>query len=108
MSNSSKIQDMANKSGLSDSQWGQLNKILTGALGIKRVKIFGSRATGKYRTGSDVDLAVWQELDSSAVVKLRQALEESTLPYFFDVVDVGSLGKEDKILTAIERDGVEL
>jgi len=96
------------KSGLTEEQWRRIREILTGVVGIKQVKLFGSRATGKYRVGSDVDLAVWVEPGSEAIFKLKSALEDSTLPYFFDVVDVGSLKEEDNILESIDRDGVEV
>ena len=48
---------------------------------------FGSRATGKAKDTSDLDLAVIGEapLDSKTFVALRDAFSESNIPYKVDV-----------------------
>lgn len=55
---------------------------------IEKALIFGSRAMGNYKRGSDVDLAIkGKKISSSTVRGLHDALnEEYPLPYFFDVV----------------------
>ncbi|WP_197018711.1 nucleotidyltransferase domain-containing protein [Selenomonas sp. ND2010] len=47
--------------------------------------MFGSRARGDARLASDIDLAVSGEAE--AIVRLAIALEDSQLPYTFDVID---------------------
>ncbi|MBI4237211.1 MAG: nucleotidyltransferase domain-containing protein [Deltaproteobacteria bacterium] len=55
---------------------------------IAEVIVFGSRAIGTSKPGSDVDLALKGHLDERTVARLSAALnEELPLPYFFDVVD---------------------
>ena len=52
---------------------------------IERVKIFGSRAMGNYKKGSDVDLAIaGSQITFKTVLRLRSMLNEDLpLPYFF-------------------------
>ena len=56
---------------------------------IEKALIFGSRAKGTFRPGSDVDIAVFGEAVSfSTISKLKDELEEEgPLPYLFDIVD---------------------
>jgi predicted nucleotidyltransferase len=56
---------------------------------IEKAAIFGSRAKGTFKPGSDVDLAVWGNGINLTMIASVHALleEEGPLPYFFDVVD---------------------
>jgi predicted nucleotidyltransferase len=65
--------------------------IVRGALhGIPcSIWLFGSRATGGASPVSDFDLAVWADEDVFArLVRAREELEESTIPFRVDVVDL--------------------
>jgi len=55
-----------------------------------QVWVFGSRATGKARRGSDLDLAIdlGQKLPSDIESALHFAFEDSNLPWTVDVVDM--------------------
>ena len=63
---------------------------------IEEVIIFGSRAMGNYKKGSDVDLALKGERVSRRVVRrLSDDLEEEyPLPYFFDIVSYNDISDE--------------
>ena len=52
---------------------------------IERVIIYGSRAMGNYRLGSDIDFAIIGELDFSAMLKLENQLDDLLLPYKIDI-----------------------
>ena len=71
------------------------------------VYLFGSRARGDAGIGSDVDIAVDAKgsLPSTALVKLRSALEESNVPLFVDVVDLRATSPtfRDSVLREGER-----
>ncbi len=56
------------------------------------VYLFGSCARGDTRQTSDVDIAVepYGPLPASILTNLRDALEESTIPYRVDVVDLSA------------------
>lgn len=71
--------------------------------GIVWVKIYGSRAKGSYRRGSDIDLAFSSPVNYSA--KLLAALDSLPLPYLFDVTHYESL-KNQALKEHIDRVGV--
>jgi len=73
------------------------------------VWVFGSRATGRARRGSDLDLAIdiGQALPANTETDLHFAFEDSDLPWTVDIVDMFTL--EDGIFRQnVERDRVIL
>lgn len=53
---------------------------------IEEVVIYGSRAKGNYRPGSDIDLTLkGPELDATLLSKLLTELDELNTPYLMDV-----------------------
>jgi uncharacterized protein len=59
-----------------------------------RVWVFGSRATGRARRYSDLDLLIdaGRPLSLDEAALLREAFEESDLPYGVDIVDWHAIG----------------
>ncbi|WP_228037448.1 nucleotidyltransferase domain-containing protein [Nodosilinea sp. LEGE 06152] len=76
---------------------------------IATVVLFGSRAKGNYKQGSDVDLAVkGDRVTHRTVAHLADVLNEDLpLPYFFDIVHYNSLASQP-LLEHIDRVGVVL
>ena len=74
---------------------------------IKEVVMFGSRAKGNCKKGSDVDMAIKGEnITHSTVTRLSYLLnEEKPLPYYFDIVHYEKI-KEPELLGHIDRVGV--
>ncbi len=70
-----------------------------------KVWVFGSRATGRARRYSDLDLVIDAghplTLDETAV--LAEAFEESDLPYRVDVVDWFAIGDRFREMIAADR-----
>lgn len=72
-----------------------------------RVFLFGSWARGTAQHGSDVDIAVeyregasgWQKIG-----ELRELLEESTVPYRVDVIDMQKAA--EGLVQEIRKDGI--
>ena len=61
--------------------------------------IFGSRARGKYREYSDVDIAIDSlDLTSEIKSKLEIEFENSTFPYEVDIVDLNCIKESFKNL----------
>ncbi|HLR34242.1 MAG TPA: nucleotidyltransferase domain-containing protein [Tissierellales bacterium] len=60
---------------------------------IDRASIFGSRSMGNYKSGSDVDIAIYGTNISIEIVnKINIELNEKLpLPYYFDIVHYDSL-----------------
>jgi len=74
-----------------------------------RVWVFGSRATGRARQGSDLDLAIdtGQQLPADLQSTLRFAFEDSDLPWTVDMVDMQGL-QDGVFRQNVERDKVAL
>lgn len=74
--------------GISDKSFAALIAFFEESADIERVVIFGSRAMGNYRNGSDIDLAVWGSgLTSSKVQRFSATLnEEMQIPYMVDLL----------------------
>lgn len=60
---------------------------------IEGASIFGSRAMGNYKNGSDIDLVVYGiDVTEEIINKLSVQLnEELPIPYYFDIVHYESL-----------------
>ncbi len=54
---------------------------------ILKVLVYGSRAMGREKPGSDVDLAIITNSERDLSGAVREALEALPTPYLFDVVD---------------------
>jgi amidophosphoribosyltransferase len=69
-----------------------------------KIRVFGSRATGKARAASDLDLAVdaGRALTLHEIGRLTEAFDEAPLPYKVDVVDLQTISSEFRKL--VERD----
>jgi predicted nucleotidyltransferase len=69
---------------------------------IEWVKIYGSRAMGNYKRGSDIDLVYANKEDISG--KLLADLDELPTPYLFDVTHYNSL-ENSQLKEHIDRVG---
>ncbi len=76
---------------------------------IECVIIFGSRAMGNYKKGSDVDLAIVGKMATRDVARrLSLALNETVLlPYYFDVVSYREIQNCD-LKAHIDENGIVL
>lgn len=61
---------------------------------ISEVKIFGSRAKGNYKTGSDIDLAIFGNIDEKLLRHIAFELDELSTPYKFDVLNFDTIENE--------------
>ncbi len=58
---------------------------------IEKAQIFGSRAMGNHRDNSDIDIALWGDIDNVTAARIEGSLEELPLPWKFDVVVYNSI-----------------
>ncbi len=78
---------------------------------VVEARLFGSRAKGNYKSGSDIDVVLFLETEQSnsrtkVVNELHDHLEEALpLPYFFDIVDYDSINN-DALKEHVDRVGV--
>ena len=95
-----------NKYGLTERDMKTIISIFNSYPEVRQVNLFGSRANGNYRLGSDVDLAIMNKgVSAKTLPKLRSDFEDSSLPYNIDLVDYTKLKKQE-FIDHIQRVGV--
>lgn len=93
------------KYGLSDTVVKELQNVFRGYDNVQRVIIFGSRAKGNYRIGSDVDLAVvGDSIGYSQLLDMKCKIDDADLLYKVDLVDYNK-NKNTPIGAHIDRVG---
>ena len=80
--------------GLSSEALALIRQVFRGHPEVREVKIFGSRAMGRFENHSDVDLAFWGDLDEGLVARIFAELDELPLPYTFDIKAYESIKHE--------------
>ena len=88
--------NIGNKFGLSPKISGLLRKVFSEFPEIREVKIYGSRAKGNFRPGSDIDFAVIApDFAYRDLLKLEDRIDELTLLYKTDLLDYNKLKNPD-------------
>ncbi len=78
--------------GLAPKELLVISSILKKFPEVHEALLFGSRAMGTFKPGSDVDIALKGNLSLEVVARVKAILEEeSPLPYTFDVVDYAGI-----------------
>jgi predicted nucleotidyltransferase len=84
--------DLPNEFGLKPRDMNTIHGILDKYPEIILVNIFGSRAKGTFKFGSDVDLAIINPgVDKEILRKIIEDFEESNLPFRVDIISTASL-----------------
>ena len=92
--------------GLSDRTLQKIHEVFKQYPQIEKAILYGSRATGTYRNGSDIDLTLCGEgLTHSILSKLDTDLDDLLLPYTIDLSVFSQIGNQDMV-AQIERVGV--
>ncbi len=92
-----------NRFGLTEKQLQRVSEAIGRFDGIREALVFGSRAMGNHKPGSDVDIAI---KGRNVAMELSSFLnEELPLPHYFDVVHYGSLDSES-LIRHIDEEGV--
>lgn len=72
--------------GLEASTLHKIRQIFSKYPDLEKVILYGSRAKGNYREGSDIDLCFYgKKLTAETLYRIDEALEELLLPYLFDL-----------------------
>ncbi|HCL55964.1 MAG TPA: hypothetical protein DHW82_03025 [Spirochaetia bacterium] len=91
--------------GLSDPVKKKLLSVLEKHPAIKRALIYGSRAKGNYREGSDIDMALFGEnLETGELMTILNEIDDLLLPYTLDLSIYHHL-KNDRLKEHIDRAG---
>ena len=96
-------------SGLTDRQLELIRKATGQFTEIEAALLFGSRAMGNYKPGSDVDIAIKGRCITEETIRSLNTLlnEELPLPHFFDIIHYDTLDNES-LVQHINQHGVPL
>lgn len=72
--------------GLSEINGKRIMDVFSRFSEVQEAVLFGSRAKGNYRQGSDIDIAVKGTVSKDVLSALLVAFDETVLPYFVDIV----------------------
>lgn len=88
-----------NEFGLSEKSMEIIREIYSQFPQIKSVILYGSRAKGNFKPGSDIDMTIVAapSFDFSALAKVNMMFHESSLPYLYDISDFSKLTNPDLI-----------
>lgn len=96
------------KYGLNENTLESVISIFAKHSKIEKVLLYGSRAKGNYRKGSDIDLAlVGENINIQDLNKILLELDELYLPYSFDLVIFERIENED-LIDHINRIGITI
>lgn len=94
------------KYGLNDMTIASIREVMSRYTQVERAIIYGSRAKGNYKTGSDIDLTLvgGRDLDLSVLSCIMDDIDDLLLPYSFDISVMHTINDKD-VLDHIQRAG---
>ena len=82
--------------GLKDTTIDKINTIFVQYPAIEQVILYGSRAKGSYRNGSDIDLTIkGKALTFTELMKIESQLDDLNLPYQIDISQFDKINNLD-------------
>ncbi|MBT4761809.1 MAG: nucleotidyltransferase domain-containing protein [Bdellovibrionaceae bacterium] len=100
----------AKQLGLRDEDLSCIIKTLSKDPSVESIIVFGSRAMGNFKPGSDIDISIKSSSAniSKVITRAKDILEnESTIPFFFDIVHYESIDNKD-LIKHIDQHGLEI
>lgn len=85
------------KFGLSDTVFQKIHNSFESFSEIQEAIIYGSRALGTYREGSDIDISFKGKLSFDDLLQIEKELDDLMLPYSFDLSLYHKLSNEDLV-----------
>ena len=72
--------------GIQDKSFQIIKEVLDKNIKIEKRVVFGSRATGKYKNSSDIDIALYgKDITFNDISKIKGELDESDCIYKIDI-----------------------
>lgn len=93
--------------GIYPKSYKEILSIIEDCSSINEVIIYGSRAKGNYKEGSDIDITLKGEVTNNDLSKLWHKLDDSYIPYKFDISIYTQL-KSESLIEHINRVGKTL
>ena len=94
--------------GLPPATLEKLNSVFAAYPAIASVLIYGSRAKGNYRPGSDIDLCIkGEEMPLAEFLQIEDQIDDLMLPYTVDLSQYRQIDNPD-LIAHIDRVGVAI
>lgn len=94
--------------GLPPATLEKLRSVFARHPAIETVVLYGSRAKGNYRPGSDIDLTLkGGEISFAEFLQIEDQIDNLMLPYTVDLSQYQQLGNAD-LIEHIDRVGIEI
>lgn len=92
--------------GLSENHRKIINSIFDKYPQVKKVAVYGSRAKGNYRPGSDIDMTIIEDekIPFDVLLKIVNDFDDSMLPFLVDISVFSKLTNPD-LIEHIKRNG---
>jgi predicted nucleotidyltransferase len=90
--------------GLPDKTVNLINDIFRNCPGIEKAIIYGSRARGDYRNGSDIDLSLIGDISDRERLNISESIYDLPIPYMCDLSILKNI-KNENLVEHIERVG---
>ena len=98
---------MKNQIGLKDHDIKLIQETLKAYSSVEKAILYGSRAKGNFRIGSDIDLClVGKNLTTNDLLKIENDIDDLLLPYSFDISIFHQIANQD-LIDHIERVGID-
>ncbi|HWQ65570.1 MAG TPA: nucleotidyltransferase domain-containing protein [Methanospirillum sp.] len=84
--------------GLSETQISQIRSVIESCPRVQKAVLFGSRAMGSHRYGSDIDIALdGDEMTLEDLLQLHNLIDDLNLPFMLDLIQVQRIDNTDLI-----------
>jgi len=93
--------------GISQNALEKIKTVLFSMQGVEQAVLYGSRAKGNYKEGSDIDLTVKGNLTYDDLVKMSVNLDNLNLPWEIDISLYSQIKNKD-LLDHIDRVGIAI
>jgi predicted nucleotidyltransferase len=93
--------------GISQNALDKIKEVLFSVQGVEQAVLYGSRAKGNYKEGSDIDLTVKGNLTYDDLVKMSVNLDDLNLPWEIDISLYSQIENKD-LLDHIDRVGIAI
>ena len=100
-----KAENELRRFGLKEATINQIISVFSQYSQIHKVLLYGSRAKGNYRNGSDIDLTLIGDVSYSQLSGIEDKIDDLFLPYSFDISIFSDVDNPD-LVDHINRIGV--
>ena len=101
------MDEASSKFGLKKQDIEKINSVIKSFPEVEAIVLYGSRAMGNYKPGSDIDLSLkGRDLNANVISKIATKLDDLLLPYMIDLSAFNEIDNPS-LIAHIERVGLE-